>query len=148
MPAAPTATTDYDHSYDFSHIQKIAIQPVTKDTLSTMLISDAQISRINQSLSADLLRRGFQVVTVNADADMFLAWKFVPQESDDVSTFDPATQKVAEGTLYVNMIDPVMLQAKWRATFQADLREQPETAAAAEYRQKAAQAILADFPPG
>lgn len=62
LPANPTATMDYDHSYDFSHIHKVAIQPITKATLSTMIMSDEQISRINQALHTELLRRGFQEI--------------------------------------------------------------------------------------
>jgi hypothetical protein len=147
MSGTPTATTNYDHSYNFSNIHKIAIQPIARDTLATMLMSDAQIRRTRQALSDELLRRGFEVVTVNAEADIFLSWKFVPKESDDVSTFDPANQRIAQGMLYVNMVDPVMLQSVWRATFEANLREQSNSADAVQYRQAAARAILADFPP-
>ena len=148
MPTAPTATTDYDHSYDFSHVHKIAIQPIPRDTVATMMISDQQIRRIDQALTAELERRGFEVVTVNVDADMYLSWKFMPQESLEVATYDPATQPIVQGMLYVNMIDPVQLQSEWRATFQSDLRDQPESETAAQYRQRAAEAILAQFPPG
>ena len=147
MPGDLKVTTDYNHSYDFSKIHKVAIQPIARDTLATMMTSDEQIIRINQALSAELVRRGFQVVTVNADADIFLSWKFLPPEKDEVATFDPATQQVTGGTLYVNMIDPIMLQSVWRATFRSNLRNQPDTEEAARYRQQAAQAILADFPP-
>lgn len=148
MPTAPTATTDYDHSYDFSHVHKIAIQPIPRDTVATMMISDQQIRRIDRALTAELQRRGFEVVTVNVDADMYLSWKFMPQESLEVATYDPATQPIVQGILYVNMIDPVQLQSEWRATFQSDLRDQPESETAAQYRQRAAEAILAQFPPG
>jgi hypothetical protein len=147
MPGNPTATTDYDHSYNFSPIHKIAIQPIAKATLSTMMMSDEQIARINQALHAELLARGFEVVTDNADADIFLSWKFLPPESDEVSTFDPATDQITGGTLYVSMIDPLSLQAVWRATFYARLSASQDSAEAAQYRQQAAQAILAQFPP-
>jgi hypothetical protein len=147
MPSNPTATTDYDHNYNFSPVHKIAIQPIAKATLSTMMMSDEQIGRINQALHAELLRRGFEVVTVNADADIFLSWKFLPPQSDEVSTFDPATEQITGGTLYVSMIDPLSLQAVWRATFYSRLYAQQDSAAAAQYRQQAAQAILAQFPP-
>ena len=147
VPGNPTATMDYDHSYNFSAIRKIAIQPIAKATLSTMMMSDEQIGRINQALHAELLRRGFEVVTVNADADIFLSWKFLPPESDEVSTFDPATDKITGGTLYVSMIDPLNLQAVWRATFHSRLYAQQDSPEAAQYRQQAAQAILAQFPP-
>ncbi|MEZ5571326.1 MAG: DUF4136 domain-containing protein [Halioglobus sp.] len=147
LPTTASATTDYDHSYDFSHVHKIAIQPVPKDTLATMMISDAQIARIDQALSAELRRRGFELVASNAAADIFLSWKFVPQESTEVATYDPATQPLVKGMLYVTMIEPLSLQAVWRASFQSDLRDQPETDAAAQYRAAAAEAILAQFPP-
>ena len=148
MPAAPSATVDYDHSYDFSHVHKIAIQPITRDTVATMLISDQQIKRINGALTAELQRRSFQVVTENADADMFLSWTYISQDSGTLSPFDPGTPELIQGTLYVNMVDPVVLQSKWRATFQAELRVQPESEEAAHFRRKAAQAILEQFPPG
>jgi hypothetical protein len=147
MPVAPTATTDYDHSYNFSAVHKIAIQPISRDTVSTVMISDAQISRINEALDAELERRGFQVVTANADADMFLSWQLVLQERASVTTADGSTQQATQGTLFVNMIDPVMLQSVWRARFESGLRGNPESDAAAKYRQEAAEVILARFPP-
>lgn len=147
MPSDLKTTTNYNHSYDFSDIHKIAIQPIAKDTLATMMTTDEQISRINQALTNELLRRGFQVVADNADADIFLSWRFLPPEKDEVATFDPATQQITGGTLYVNMIDPLMLQSVWRATFHSNLRNQPDTEDASRYRQEAAKAILADFPP-
>jgi hypothetical protein len=147
VPAAPSATVDYDRAYDFSQVHKLAIEPIHKDTIATMLISDQLIRRINEALTAALQGRGFVVVTENADADMLLSWKFVPQESATLSTFDPATQKIVQGTLYVNMIDPVMLQSEWRATFKSDLRDEPGSEEGARYREEAAEAIFAQFPP-
>jgi len=147
-PTAPSATVDYDHTYDFSHVHKIAIQPIARGTVATMLISDQQIKRINGALTTELQRRSFQVVTENADADMFLSWKYISQDSGTLSPFDPSTPELIQGTLYVNMIDPVVLQSKWRATFQAELRVQLDSEEAAHFRRKAAQAILDQFPPG
>ena len=147
MPVKSTATTDYDHSYDFSHVRKIAIQPISRDSISTVTISDMQIGRIDQALIAELLRRGFEVATVNADADMFLSWQLVTQESAHVRIADGSTQYATQGTLFVNMIDPVMLKSVWRARFESGLRENPESDAAAQYRQQAAEVILAQFPP-
>jgi hypothetical protein len=78
---------------------------------------------------------------------MCLSWRCVPQESDSVATFDPGSESVSQGTLYVNMIDPILLQSVWRSTFHSDLRDRPETSAAAQYRREVAVAVLADFPP-
>ena len=130
LPSAPAVKTDYNRNYDFGHVQKIAIQPINCDTVETMMMSD-----------------GFQVVTGNSYADMFLAWRFVPEESATVSTFDPATQKMTEGTINVDMIDPVILQTVWRATFRARLHGQPDSEAAVEYSRQAVASILAQFPP-
>jgi hypothetical protein len=128
-------------------VRKIAIQPISRDSVSTVTVSDMQIGRIDQALIAELQRRGFQVVTVNADADMFLSWQLVMQESAHVRTADGSTQYAKKGTLFVNMIDPVMLKSVWRARFESGLRENPESDAAAQYRQQAAEVILAQFPP-
>lgn len=147
VPAAPTATTDYDHTYNFSNVHKIAIQPISRDSVATVSITDPQISRIDQALSAELLRRGFQVVTANADADIFLSWQLVTEDSALVNTPDGSTQQAVQGTLFVSMIDPVMLRTVWRAQFQSRLRGNVESDAAAQYRQEAAEAILAQFPP-
>ena len=147
IPSGFDVTTDYDRTYDFSKVHKIAIQPIPRDTLATMMTTDEQISRINQALSDELLRRGFQVVAVNDEADIYLSWKFLPPEKDEVATYDPKIDKISGGTLYVNMIDPIMLQSVWRATFHSNLRNQPDTVEATVYRRNAAQAILAKFPP-
>ena len=141
------ATVDYNRNYDFSHVHKIAIQPIVRDTVETMMVSDVQISSLNEALTAELEQRGFQVATGNSYADMFLAWRFVPEESATVSTFDPAAQNMTEGTINVDMIDPVILQTVWRATFRARLHGQPDSEAAAEYSRQAVAAILAEFPP-
>jgi hypothetical protein len=147
LQMAPTATTDYDHSYDFSHVRRIAIQPISRTSVATVTITDPQISRIDEALIAELQRRGFQVVQMNADADIFLAWQLVTQESALVSTADGTTQQAVQGTFFVNMIDPVMLRSVWRARFVSRLRDNPESAEAAQFRQEAAQVILAQFPP-
>lgn len=147
LPSDPFASVEYDHNYDFARVSKIAIQPIARDTLATMLISDQQISRINGALSGELTRRGFEVVMENADADMFLSWRFIQQDNSTLSPFDPGAAEIPQGTLHVNMIDPIVLQSKWRATFRSDLRDQPETPEAAQYRREAAKAILARFPP-
>lgn len=147
MPVPSTAIIDYDHSYNFRDVHSIAIQPITRDTISTATISDQQISRIDQALIAELQRRGFQVVTANADADVFLVWQLVTRDSAQVTTADGATQTAVQGTLFVNMIDPLMLRSVWRAKFESGLRDNPESDSAAEYRREAAEQILAQFPP-
>ena len=58
--SAITPTIEYDRNYDFSNVKKIAIQPIARDTIATMLITDRQISRIDTALTEALLQRGFR----------------------------------------------------------------------------------------
>ena len=160
-PSAPEPTMDFDRGFDFSGVHKIAIQPIDRTLVSTVLISDMQINRINEALTAELQRRGFQIVQKNADADMFLAWHLVTKERTDVRGFntsssyncwncgasDLTVSQVTQGTFIVDMIDPSRLQSVWRSTFESRMRSEPDPTSAAEFRSTAAAAIFAQFPP-
>jgi len=160
--STPTATMDFDPSYDFSGVRKIAIQPINRTVASTVIISDMQISRINETLAEELGRRGFQIVQDNADADLFLAWHLVTQERMDVRNLNTSSRyncwscgsgnsvsvrQYTQGTFIVDMIDPTRLQSVWRSTFESRMRAQPDPATAAENRRAAATAVFAGFPP-
>jgi len=159
----PTATMDFDPAYDFSGVRKIAIQPINRTVASTVIVSDMQVSRINEALAEELGRRGFQVVQNNADADLFLAWHLVTQERMDVRSFNTSSRyncwncgsmgtnvsvrQYTQGTFIVDMIDPTRLQSVWRSIFESRMRDQPDPASAAENRRAAATAIFSEFPP-
>jgi hypothetical protein len=165
--STPTATMDYDPGFDFSGVRKITIQPIHRTVESQAVLSDMQISRVKESLTAELQRRGFQVVPNNADADMLLAWHLVTQERTDVRTFNSTTRyncwncrrmgmgtstnvtvrQYTQGTFIVDMIDPARLQAVWRAVFESRMRDQSDPTRAAEARDAAVAAVLAEFPP-
>lgn len=158
----PTAVTDFDPGYDFSSVRKITIQPVQRTPSSTVIISDIQIARINETLTAELQRRGFEVVTDNASADMLLVWHLVTQERTDVRSFNTSSRyncwncapttnvsvrQYTQGTFIVDMVDPLKLRSVWRSTMQSRMRSQPDPERAAENRRAAAEAIFAQFPP-
>jgi hypothetical protein len=165
--STPTATMDFEPSFDFSAVRKIAIQPINRTVASQAILSDMQIGRVNESLTAELERRGFQVVQSNVDADMLLAWHLVTQERTDVRTFNSTTRyncwncrrmgmgsgttvtvrQYTQGTFIVDMIDPTRLQAVWRSVFESRMRDQSDPARAAEARDTAVAAVLAEFPP-
>ena len=163
--STPTATMDFNPGVDFSAVRKIAIQPIKRTVASQAVLSDMQISRVNESLTAELGRRGFQVVPNSADADMLLAWHLVTQERTDVRTFNNTTRyncwncrgmgsgtnvsvrQYTQGTFIVDMIDPVGLQAVWRSVFESRMRDHSDPARAAEARDAAVAAALAEFPP-
>lgn len=157
------ATMDFDSQFDFSKVQKIAIQPVDRTELSMIRISDMQVERIDAALANELRGKGFQIVTDNAQADMFLTWHLVTEERTDVRTYNSASyyncwrcgpsvsdvsvRQYTQGTFIVDMIDPVRNQSVWRSIIESRLQSSPDPEQAPERRQEAATAILAQFPP-
>ena len=90
--STPTATMDFNPDVDFSAVRTITIQPINRTVASQAILSDMQIDRVNASLTAELQRRGFEVIQNNADADMLLAWHLVTQERTDVRSFNTSTR--------------------------------------------------------
>lgn len=159
--STPTAQMDFDPGFDFSGVKTIAIQPIDRSVASTVIVSDMQVSRINEALTAELGRRGYQVVDNNADADLLLTWHLITQERMDVRTYNTSIRyncwncgsdirvtQFTQGTFIVDLIDPRRLQSVWRSVFESRLRDQPDPERAAENRRVAAEAIFAEFPPG
>lgn len=160
--STPTAVMDYDRSFDFTPVRNIAIQPINRMGAGSVVISDMQVDRINQALTDELGRRGYQVVADNAQADMLLTWHLITQERMDVrsyntssryncwncsSTSDVRITQSTQGTFIVDLIDPQSLRSVWRSTWQSRLRDQPDPERAEENRRAAATAIFAQFPP-
>ncbi len=160
----PTASTDYDRHYDFTGVRKIAIQPINRANPATVIISDMQVDRVNEAITHELERKGFEVVQDNKDADMFLTWHLVTQERTDVRSYNTAgyyncwncagvgagnvsVRQYTQGTFIVDMIDPVKLRSVWRSIIESRLRDQPDPERAEQNRRAAAQAIFAGFPP-
>ncbi len=157
------ATTDFDRSFDFNGVQKIAFTPVNRMDASAIRISDMQISRINEALAIELQRKGMQVVENASEADMLLAWHLVTQERTDVRTYnsmstyncwrcgptvsDVSVRQYTQGTFIVDLIDPMRNQSAWRAIIESRLSSNPSPEDAAERRTEATRAIFADFPP-
>lgn len=156
-------TTDYDTSYNFAGVRKIAIQPILRTPESAAILSDIQIDRIDTALADELTRRGYQIVDQNSDADMLLAWHLVTQEKTDIRSYNTAgyyscwrcapmaditVRQYTQGTFIVDLIDPVQMRSKWRATYVSRMGREKDPAKAAAERRTTAQAIFADFPPG
>ena len=160
------ATTDFDQQFDFSKVRKLAIQPVERASLSAIRISDMQISRIDEALTNELERKGFQVVSNNSEADVFLTWHLVTEERTDVRTYnsmsyyncwrcgpsvsDVSVRQYTQGTFIVDLIDPARNQSVWRSIIESRLQSSPPDPASAEAnarRAEAAKAIFAQFPP-
>ena len=58
----PTADTDFNPGFDFAPVRQIAILPFDRSAAATVVVSDMQVARVNEDMSAELGRRGFQVV--------------------------------------------------------------------------------------
>jgi hypothetical protein len=163
--SAPTATLDYDPTFDFAGVQRIAILPVNRNVSPVTALSDMQVARMNQSLSDELLRRGYTITDEFETADMLLTWHLVTQEVTDIRTYNTMSARYSrcwncprgtsqnvhvrqftQGTLIVDLIDPARQASVWRSIFESRLRNQ-SAEQATESRRVAAEAIFADFPP-
>jgi len=157
------ANMDYDGQFDFSKVRKIALQPVDRTELSNIRISDIQVQRIDEALAQELQRKGFEIVSDNTQADMYLTWHLVTEERTDVRTYnsmsyyncwrcgpavsDVSVRQYTQGTFIVDMIDPARNQSVWRSVIESRLQPEPDPDKAGARRQEAAAAILAQFPP-
>lgn len=163
----PTATMDFDPDFDFSGVRKIAIQPLDRAVSSAADVSDIQAGRLDQSMTDELSRRGYEVVANNTDADMLLTWHLVTQERTQIRTYNAMSARYnacwhcgptssdsvrvtqyTRGTLIVDLLDPARMRSVWRAVFESRLREQPDLERAAKVRRSAVEAIFLEFPPG
>lgn len=157
------ATMDYDQRFDFDEVKTIALQPVDRDSVNSIRISDMQVQRIDDTITRELERKGFTVADDNASADLYLTWHLVTEERTDVRSYNSASyyncwrcgpavsdvsvRQYTQGTLIVDMIDPQRNRSVWRSVIESRLKSQPNPDQAAERREEAARAIFAEFPP-
>ena len=154
-PAAPTTSMTYNQQFNFAGVNKIYIEPASRTDAATIQVSDAQIQRINSALTEELGRKGFQVVSSSAQADLLLSWYLVTRDlveadASDCNGCDMAVdggERYSRGTLSVEMTDPMRNQSVWRSVLKTELTGEPGTAAAEQARLEAAAAIFARFPP-
>ena len=154
-PAAPTTSMTYNQQFNFAGVHKIYIEPSSRTDAATIQVSDAQIQRINSALTEELGRKGFQVVSSSAQADLLLSWYLVTRDlveanASDCDGCDMAVdggERYSKGTLSVEMTDPMRNQPVWRSVLKTELTGEPGTAAAEQARLEAAAAIFARFPP-
>jgi hypothetical protein len=156
------ARTDYNREFNFSGVKSIAIQPVQRANLAAVRISDMQVTRMNASFRNALQARGLSVVDDNAQADLLMVWHLVTEERTDVRTYntqsfyncwrcgpsvsDVSVRQFTQGTLIVDMVDPVSNRSVWRSIVQTRLRDTNAEQAEA-LRNEAARASFARFPP-
>ena len=165
--STPTATMDFDPGFDFSGVRKIALLPIDRAVSSTAVVSDMQVGRLNQSLTDELSRRGYDVAPNSTEADMLLTWHLVTQERTNIRTYNSMSARYSacwhcapmssdsvrvtqytRGTLIVDLLDPARMQSVWRSILESRMRDMSDPLEAEEIRRTAVEAIFAEFPPG
>lgn len=157
------AVSDFDSKFAFGEVQSFAILPIDRTSAAEKLISDMQVERINDALSAELEARGYRVVADRETADVYLAWHLVTREKTDIRSYNAASayncwrcgptvsdvsvRQYLLGTLIVDLIDPERSRSVWRSTIQSELAANPDPKDAEKSRAIAAKAVLAPFPP-
>jgi hypothetical protein len=157
------AVSDFDSSFAFEGVQRLAILPIDRTSAAEKLISDMQVDRINEALTSELQARGYSVVEDRDSADAYLAWHLVTREKTDIRSYNAASayncwrcgppvsdvsvNQYIQGTFIVDLIDPDRSRSVWRSTIQSRLATNPDPKNAAKNRAIAAKAVLAPFPP-
>jgi len=156
---------DFDPGFDFTGVRKIAILPFDRAVSSSAAVSDMQVGRLNQSLTDELSRRGYDVVANSHEADMLLTWHLVTQERTSIRTYNSMSARYSScwqcanmtdtvrvtqytrGTLIVDLLDPARMQSVWRSILVSRMRDMSDPVEAEEIRRTAVEAIFTEFPP-
>lgn len=146
--------TTFSHQYDFSAAHNIAIEPFSRTDPATITVSDGQIARINEAITDELRRKGYQVVKDNRQADLLLTWYLITDDGPGAGSAScrgcdtyAGSGRYGKGTLIVDMTDIMRNQAVWRSVLKTQLRVTTDPTELERERELAAQALFADFPP-
>jgi len=148
---APKTSVNYDQNFNFSDVKSVYIEPSSRTNAASIMVTDAQIRRIDAAIAAELTRKGLEVVATSRQADLFLTWYLVTDNPNAVSgrvceDCGSSNNQYTKGTLIVDMTDPMRNQAVWRSVLQTQL-VQAGSPPTDEARQAAAAAVFANFPP-
>ena len=148
--------TNYDHQFNFAGVKSIYIQPFSRTDAATITVSDGQIRRINDAITAELEGKGFSVVADSARADLLLSWYLITEDQVYAAPgscpgcdrpADSDSERYAKGTLIVDMYDPIRSLPVWRSRLHTRLTAEPGSEQAERDRREAAAAMFAQFPP-
>ena len=152
---APKTSTTFDPQYNFSKVHRIYIEPFSRTDPATITVTDDQVARITAALEAGLRNKGFEIAAFSKEADLLLTWLLVTPDQVNMSTYDSPhyadtgehVGKYTDGTLVVDLNDPIRLQAVWRSDYKAELKTNADPQQNAATLRAAVQALFADFPP-
>ena len=158
-------STDYDPSADFSNLgsyawfdERSGVQGDRPD------VSSLLDRRIRSAVDGELSQKGIESVDKNS-AKMLVSYHLGVESKLDVNTMDTGygygrygryssigttttVTEYQEGTLLIDVIDPVSKQLIWRGSGQARVREWSTPEDREKRIHEAVKEILAEFPPG
>lgn len=154
---------DYNHAFDFTRVQKVALLPFEQTNPTDIALTDDQAKLVALSLAKELVNRGYQVVQSRSAADVWLTWHLVTRDNADLTPYNEVSlyscwrcgsginsmgmPTYTEGTFIVDIVDPQSNQSVWRATVDSRLKPREERALDQELREEMARQVLAQFPP-
>lgn len=158
----PRVTTDYDSSFSFAGVERIAFEPFKAEG-DGVLLSDMQKNRLRDMMATELTARGYTIVDRTETPDLLLNWHLVTSERSDVRAYVAtpgyycwycgpwmSTQVVSsnhtEGTHIVDMIDPVKKEGVWRSVVSSPLSIHASPERMDKRLRMIAQALLKNFP--
>src|SRR5215813_12500797 len=157
---AQDVNKDYDHSFNFSQIHTFAVK------LGTAWGNPLSENRVKQSVTDELVKRGWTQATDEASADALVVIHGATQNKQSLNTFysgggwggygwggmggmgtattTESTYKV--GTLVVDIFDAKNKKLIFRGTAQDEISDKPEKNE--KKVDKATDKMFKDFPPG
>ena len=156
------ARVDYKKDYDFDTIKVMNVSCGLAPEDETL--TPGEIERINNALRRVLEQQGMTVVGEGEAADAQVSWHVVVKEQSNLREYNaqsyyqcwrcgPAisstsTVTYTEGTFVVDIIDPVLSKSVWRGVMRGRLAELGNAGSQQASFDKAAEEMLARFPPG
>ncbi len=138
----PISTSyDYNPNADFATLRTYAWMPIRSDQLTTF-----ELERVTNAVETGLQEKGFQRAA-NAD---FLLKVFAGKGltlSSGYGWSGMEHRRYEEGTLVIDMVDPISNRLLWRGTATKTLDANPTPEQQAANIARAVRAVLEQFPP-
>lgn len=151
--------TDYSQKYDFEQVDTYAI--VGEQNLKNPLISDIERERINTAIGNSLDKQGKELAPVK-DADVVVTYFVITKDKTQVygstggyygryayhgaAVNDIHVRNYVEGTLVVDVVDPISNQSVWRSTLSKPMKQYDTVEEREQAIQKAIGAMFKEFP--
>jgi hypothetical protein len=161
--------TDFDPAADFTRFHTFAFAGLTEITKTGLLDNSLTRKRIETAVSRELTKKGLQEVTPDEHPDLLVHYWLGTQDKQRVQGSGPSgpgyygggyygggygwgasystvtTYEYKEGTLVVDLVEPVKKELQWRATMVAILED--TTQENIELGNEAIKKAFENYPP-